>query len=221
MFYLSIARYAVAILLFCSFFCNVLSAPPNTKSRFPPSRKIPQSFTESEISAAQAELTNNQNQPAFSQPVSNPYEIVGPLPVAASQPDVTTAKIERAKALVATAQEAVAAYNSFRMANPRRNTHTSKKHGGSKKKREEVAPPVFSEEVLSAAALLAEINSADKYRHGTLYKTYPRDNHLKPLNEKRATASQFWMEGVDESKGTQPYGGSTTYKVSGRLGSNT
>jgi hypothetical protein len=132
-----------------------------------------------------------------------------------SQQNATLTTIKNAQALVAAAQESVAAYNSFRMDNLRRNTQKSKKQQSPRVKKDEVTLPILSDKVLSAAALLAEIDSGNKHRNGTLYKTYPRDEKLNPFEEKRATPSSFWMEKVDESKGTQPYGGNSTYKVRG------
>jgi hypothetical protein len=206
---LTFAKCIISTLLYYSLFLLVLSAAPNSTSRFPPSRRIPMSFSESEISAAQTQLLNNQKKPALKQPAP---VLPGNGP---AHPNVTESALETATNLISSALESVAAYNSYRMANPRRNTYQSQHEGAATTKRDEIAYPTLSDEVRSSAAFLAEVYAGNKYNNGTLYKSYLRGSAgASPSTEKRQTGSGFWMEGVDETLGTQPYGGDSSYTVS-------
>ena len=167
------------------------------------------SFSESEISAAQTELLNNQKKPALKQPAA---VLPGNGP---THTNVTESALETATNLISSALESIAAYNSYRVANPRRNTYLSQHEGVATTKRDEVAYPALSDKVRSSAAFLAEVYAGNKYTNGTLYKSYPRDSAgASPSTEKRQTGSKFWMEGVDGTLGTQPYGGDSSYTVS-------
>ncbi|KAH7409504.1 pectate lyase superfamily protein-domain-containing protein [Cadophora sp. MPI-SDFR-AT-0126] len=135
--------------------------------------------------------------------------------------NVSEATIAAAQALVSAQQGTDAASRKYRFENPIRNVYTEKKNS----KRSDAAAAIStpSSDVLAAAAMLAEIDAAAKYRNGTLYKDYANfrnfsdfqkstENTLESSKLGKRQSTTFWMEEM-QHLGTQPLGGDSTYKV--------
>jgi hypothetical protein len=126
--------------------------------------------------------------------------------------------ITAARATVANAIAQQRAINKARVQNPLRNSYTSR-HASSAKRSVASLPMVLPDTtVAAAAALLAEVDAAAKFKNGTLYKDY--SSILKLGHRSKGTANvtkrqttSFWMEGVAHL-GTQPLGNDASYKVS-------
>ncbi|RDW56893.1 pectin lyase fold factor [Coleophoma crateriformis] len=125
-------------------------------------------------------------------------------------------ELVQAQKLVAEAVAQQSEYNTYRVANPRRNTYKSRHSATAKHKRDdEPAAPILNTTLLAAAALLAEHHAAQKLANGTLHNSYTAFTQLpKPLaipnQEKRAT-SDYWVPQVDH--GVPSMGWDPSYPV--------
>ena len=138
----------------------------------------------------------------------------------AKRHNVSSYDILQAEKLVAEAVAQQAKYNTYRVANPRRNTYLSRPSDEStstKKKREdEPVQPTLNGTVLAAAALLSERNAAEQLANGTLYKPYTQFTALPrplviPSKSKRQTSS-YWVSQVSDN-GLPPMGWNPSYPV--------
>ncbi|KIM96238.1 glycoside hydrolase family 55 protein, partial [Oidiodendron maius Zn] len=141
-------------------------------------------------------------------------------PPIAKRQNVSSYDILQAEKLVAEAVAQQAKYNTYRVANPRRNTYLSRPSDEStstKKKREdEPVQPTLNGTVLAAAALLSERNAAEQLANGTLYKPYTQFTALPrplviPSKSKRQT-SNYWVSQVSDN-GLPPMGWNPSYPV--------
>jgi hypothetical protein len=129
--------------------------------------------------------------------------------------------IASARAVVASAIAQQRAINKARIQSPLRNTYTSRHASSTKQSAANVQPMVLPDTIVAAAAaLIAEVDAAAKFKNGTLYKDYSsiltlghRSKGVANVTKRQTTS--FWMEGVAHL-GTQPLGGNSSYKVSQR-----
>ncbi|RDW56742.1 pectin lyase fold factor [Coleophoma cylindrospora] len=125
-------------------------------------------------------------------------------------------ELQQAQKLVAEAVAQQSEYNTYRVANPRRNTYESRHSATAKHKRAgEPAPPTLNTTLLAAAALVAEHHAAQKLSNGTLHNSYTAFTQLPrplviPSQEKRAT-SDYWVPLADH--GVPPMGSDSSYPV--------
>jgi glucan 1,3-beta-glucosidase len=117
--------------------------------------------------------------------------------------NVSFSDISQAEKLVADAVAQQSKYNTYRVANPRRNTYQSRHSAtAAKAKRDdEPTPPTLNTTLIAAAALLAEHTAAQQLANGTLHKPYTQFTQLpNPLvipSKQKRTASGFWPSQVD------------------------
>lgn len=107
-------------------------------------------------------------------------------------------------------QEAIAQqniYNSYRVANPRRNTyvsrHSPKAKSSNNKRDDEPVAPKLNATVLAAASRLAEFDAAAKFANGTLHRKYSQSQYLKEFNAatnvtKRAYGDPGYQDGATQ-----------------------
>ncbi|KAI9645912.1 hypothetical protein NHQ30_005349 [Ciborinia camelliae] len=136
--------------------------------------------------------------------------------------NASTYDILQAEKLVAEAVAQQAAYNNYRVTNPRRNTYLSRhseEAKSAKRKRDDLSeptPPSLNVTLLAAAALLAERNAAGKLANGTLHKSYsqfmtfPRPL-VVPSKHKRQT-SDYWLPQMS-GDGLPSMGSNPSYPV--------
>ena len=119
----------------------------------------------------------------------------------------------------AVAQQGI--YNTYRVANPKRNTYVSRNsaEGQSRKNRkrdDQPTAPTLNATVLAAAALLAEHSAALENANGTLHKIYNQPKTLKRSDvhsklEKRGSPN-YWVANITHT-GHAPMGSSDSYLI--------
>ena len=127
--------------------------------------------------------------------------------------------LDQANKLIATAVKQQSLYNAFRVANPRRNSYTTRPSSGSHKVRRggEPAPPALTEDLFAAAALVAEHTAAKQLANGTLHKPYNEFEGLPksltpPFKVSKRSAGPYWAAELDH--GVPPMGYNPSYPVS-------
>jgi hypothetical protein len=135
--------------------------------------------------------------------------------------NVSEATIAAAHALVSPLQATDAASRKYRSQNPIKNVYTEEKN--SKRSDAAAAISALCSDVLAAAAMLAEIDAAAKYRNETLYKDYANFKNVSDIRKStqhslessklgKRQSTTFWMEEM-EYLSTQPLGRDSTYQV--------
>jgi hypothetical protein len=116
-----------------------------------------------------------------------------------------TVDIEEARTVVAAAIESAGALNRERLANPlREQTRASPEVASSKRAKGSDKHRLFqlTPEVAAAAALVAE---ADSFDH---IQSNPGSRRSLQIQE-----GTFWMEHIDQTRGSWPWGNNTDFKV--------
>jgi len=123
--------------------------------------------------------------------------------------NATKPEIEEARKLVEEVQKKMAVYRHARFSNPRRNLYhaepgnlLSKRDVGGQGDGDLALPVEFTPEVEHALSLVAEADAAAG-----------PSNNLTLSARKQKRAQRFWMESIDHSKGTVPWGDDPGYKV--------
>lgn len=133
-----------------------------------------------------------------------------PLFYPSAVPNATAQEIQDARELVAAAHASQAAYNTYQLANPRRNMYGPEDPAASRVKRDDQVPmPTLSVEVQQAVKLVSHVDDSIRHQNGTLllpishelppqYQDQGPTSSFKPSGSPtKRTASDFWMENVD------------------------
>lgn len=116
--------------------------------------------------------------------------------------NVSSSALHQAQDLVAAAVAQQSAYNTYRVAHPRRNTYRSRPSGAAsaspgRKRSDEPAAPELNNSLRAAAALLAEHHARPRLANGTLHRSYngfrdaPRPLRVAKRDPAAATSSAY------------------------------
>jgi hypothetical protein len=147
--------------------------------------------------------------------------------------NISNFEITQAQKIVAEAVAQQNIYNSYRVANPRRNTyvsrHSPEAHSSKNKRADEPVAPTLNATVLAAASRLAEYHAATQLANGTLHKKYSQPQYINKFGaatnvtkraygdagyENGAThGDPYWVAEVGRT-GHAPMGNDNSYMVS-------
>lgn len=102
-------------------------------------------------------------------------------------------------------------YNSYRVANPRRNTYVSRHSPEAKsfknKRDDEPVAPTLNATVLAAASRLAEFHAAAQFKNGTLHRKYSQPQYIKRFDAATNVTKRAYGDGGYDDGATQgdPY----------------
>ncbi|KAK6075617.1 LysM domain-containing protein [Seiridium cupressi] len=124
--------------------------------------------------------------------------------------NISTSDISQAQSIVDAAVAQQGEYNSYRVANPRRNNYYASDlpipNSVTKKMRrraDESTAPTLNSTVLAAAALVAEHHAAQQAANGTLHKIYKQPTSLPRFDDSSSNAKRagtdYWLAEITHS----------------------
>jgi hypothetical protein len=146
------------------------------------------------------------------------YDLFDHSHAAQKRQNASQAALEEARKLVLAAQAEAGERNLQRLANPRRNSYSSRNNTSAalKARQEDIALYTVNTTVAAAAALVAEADASNGMLN--MYPNVP-EKYMKYLNHTSTPTSQFnkrdtyfWMEDI-EHNGGMPFGNDKGYSV--------